>query len=248
MTVSVITVTYNAGATVEEAAQSVVSQRGDFALDYHVVDGGSTDDTLARLERFNGQIAQLTSEPDNGLYDAMNRGVARAKGDIIGILNADDRYADDTVISDVLNAFEETGADGIYADLDYVDAEDGHTITRRWKSGHPSSFRRGWMPPHPTLFVKRLLYEQHGLFNTTLRSAADYELMLRFFHFRGGQLAYLPRTTVKMRAGGQSNASLRNRLKANAEDARAWRLNQASPPPLLRIQKPLRKLKQFGQR
>ena len=112
MTVSVITVTYNAGATVEEAAQSIVSQRGDFALDYHVVDGGSTDDTLDRLERFNDQIAQLTSEPDNGLYDAMNRGVARAKGDIIGILNADDRYADDTVISDVLNAFEETGADG----------------------------------------------------------------------------------------------------------------------------------------
>lgn len=104
------------------------------------------------------------------------------------------------------------------------------------------------MPPHPTLFVKRELYEQHGLFNLALRSAADYELMLRFFHFRGAELAYLPRTTVKMRAGGQSNASLTNRIKANAEDAHAWRLNGSAPPPLLRLRKPLRKLGQFTKR
>ena len=104
------------------------------------------------------------------------------------------------------------------------------------------------MPPHPTLFVRRELYEQHGLFNLQLKSAADYELMLRFFHFRGAELAYLPRVTVKMRAGGQSNASLKNRLRANAEDARAWRLNGSRPPALLRLQKPLRKLGQFGNR
>ena len=248
MTVSVVTVTFNAAATVEDAVRSVVGQKGDFALDYHVVDGGSSDDTVEKVKAFGDRVACLTCEPDQGLYDAMNKGVARAAGDIIGILNADDMYADDSVIADVVRTFKETDADGVYADLDYVDAEDGHTVTRQWRSGEPRDFRKGWMPPHPTLFVKRELYEQHGLFNLQLRSAADYELMLRFFHFRGAELAYLPRTTVKMRAGGQSNASLGNRIKANAEDAKAWRLNGVAPPPLLRLQKPLRKLRQFGKR
>ncbi len=248
MTVSVITVTYNAAQTIREAVQSVVDQQGDFKLDYHIVDGGSTDGTLDQLEPFQQHIAKLTSGPDDGLYDAMNRGVARAGGDVIGILNADDRYADPQVIADILDTFRKTQADGVYADLDYVDEENGETVTRQWKSGEPGDFRKGWMPPHPTLFVKRELYEQHGLFNLALRSAADYELMLRFFHFRGAELAYLPRTTVKMRAGGQSNASLTNRIKANAEDAHAWRLNGSAPPPLLRLRKPLRKLGQFTKR
>ena len=246
MTVSVITVTYNAEATVAEAARSVVEQAGAFDLDYHIVDGGSRDGTLAQLAPFEHRISQLSSAPDNGLYDAMNQGIARAKGDIVGILNSDDRYADSAVVQDVLDTFEHTDADGVYADLDYVDAEDGETVTRRWKSGHPRSFSRGWMPPHPTLFLKRELYAEYGGFNLQLRSAADYELMLRFFHFRGAELAYLPRTTVKMRAGGQSNASLGNRIRANAEDAKAWRLNGSAPPPLLRLRKPLRKLHQFG--
>ena len=248
MTVSVVTVTYNAAATVADAVRSVVEQQGDFALDYHLVDGRSTDGTLREIAPFEDHIAKVTSEPDQGLYDAMNRGVARAKGDIIGILNADDRLADNRVIADVLDTFAASDADGVYADLDYVDAEQGETVTRRWTSGEPGDFRRGWMPPHPTLFVRKELYEQHGLFNLNLRSAADYELMLRFFHFRGAALAYLPRVTVKMRAGGQSNASLSNRIKANAEDAKAWRLNGAKPPTLLRLQKPLRKLGQFGGR
>ena len=248
MTVSVVTVTYNATKTVAEAVRSVITQKGNFQLDYHIVDGGSRDGTLDQIAAFQDRITEITSGPDEGLYDAMNRGVARAKGDIIGILNADDRYADQHVIADVLEAFEDTGADAIYADLDYVDEADGRTVTRRWKSGHPGDWRKGWMPPHPTLFVKRELYEQAGLFSLQLTSAADYELMLRFFHFRGAELAYLPRVTVQMRAGGQSNASLGNRLRANAEDAQAWRLNGARPPFLLRFRKPLRKLGQFSGR
>jgi glycosyltransferase involved in cell wall biosynthesis len=248
MKVSVVTVTYNAAATVEMAVKSVLSQQGDFSLDYHIVDGGSTDGTLDILSAHEERITKITSEPDGGLYDAMNRGVARAKGDIIGILNADDAYADPNVIADILETFEKSGADGVYADLDYVDEESATEVTRHWKSGEPGDFRKGWMPPHPTLFVKRSLYEQHGLFNLQLRSAADYELMLRFFHFRGAKLGYLPRTTVKMRAGGQSNASIANRIKANAEDAKAWRLNGTAPPPLLRLAKPLRKIGQFAKR
>ena len=125
MTVSVVTVTYNAAETVADAVQSVIGQKGDFHLDYHIVDGGSRDGTLERIRPFEYRIAEITTGPDDGLYDAMNRGVARVKGDIVGILNADDRFADDRVIADVLGAFEATDADGIYADLDYVDAEDG---------------------------------------------------------------------------------------------------------------------------
>ena len=192
------------------------------------------------------RIAEITRPGPRALRRDEPRG--RAKGDIIGILNADDRFADNHVIADVLEAFEDTGADAIYADLDYVDEANGRTVTRRWKSGHPGDWRKGWMPPHPTLFVKRKLYEQAGLFNLQLKSAADYELMLRFFHFRGAELAYLPRVTVQMRAGGQSNVSLGNRLRANAEDARAWRLNGARPPLLLRLRKPLRKIGQFSGR
>ena len=248
MTISVVTVTFNAAATVEMAVKSVLSQQGDFSLDYHIVDGGSTDGTLDILQTHKEHISEISSGPDGGLYDAMNRGVARAKGDIIGILNADDAYADPQVIADVLKTFKKTGADGVYADLDYVDEATATEVTRQWKSGVPGDFRKGWMPPHPTLFVKRSLYEQHGLFNLQLRSAADYELMLRFFHFRGAKLDYLPRTTVKMRAGGQSNASIANRIKANAEDAKAWRLNGTAPPPLLRLAKPLRKIGQFTKR
>ena len=248
MTVSVVTVTYNAASTVDQAVRSVLDQQGGFTLDYHIVDGGSTDGTLDILEAHKARISEITSRADAGLYDAMNRGVARAKGDIIGILNADDAYSDPHVIADILKTFETTGADAVYADLDYVDEATATVVTRHWKSGEPGDFRKGWMPPHPTLFVKRQIYEQHGLFSLELRSAADYELMLRFFHFRGAQLAYLPRTTVKMRAGGQSNASLTNRVKANAEDAKAWRINGSAPPPLLRLAKPLRKINQFLKR
>ena len=185
MTVSVVTVTYNAASTVDQAVRSVLDQQGGFTLDYHIVDGGSTDGTLDILEAHKARIAAITSQPDAGLYDAMNRGVARAKGDIIGILNADDAYADPHVIADILKTFETTGADAVYADLDYVDEATATVVTRHWKSGEPGDFRKGWMPPHPTLFVKREIYEQHGLFSLELRSAADYELMLRFFHFRG---------------------------------------------------------------
>ena len=186
MTVSVVTVTYNAASTVDQAVRSVLDQQGGFTLDYHIVDGGSTDGTLDILEAHKARITAITSQPDAGLYDAMNRGVARAKGDIIGILNADDAYADPHVIADILKTFETTGADAVYADLDYVDEATATVVTRHWKSGEPGDFRKGWMPPHPTLFVKRQIYEQHGLFSLELRSAADYELMLRFFPFQGG--------------------------------------------------------------
>ena len=251
MVVSIVTVCYQAEATLAEAMQSVLVQipalPEGWRLEYLVVDGASTDGTLAIAQSFPSEHVRVVSEPDEGLYDAMNKGVRLATGNVVGILNADDAYAHDRVLAEVLEALERTGADGAYGDLDYVDGQDPSKVVRRWKAGDyvPGAFRRGWMPPHPTLFLTRRCYADHGLFNVTLRSAADYELMLRMIHRHHIQLTYLPRTLVRMRTGGTSNATWSNRWKAHLEDWQAWRLNGYHPSPWTLLAKPLRKLPQF---
>ena len=208
MRISVITVCYNAASTLEDAVQSVLSQTTDprepFDLEYIVVDGGSTDGTLDLLEPYRNRIAKLISEPDQGLYDAMNKGIRAATGDVVAILNADDVYASLDILARVAAAFRATDAEAIYGNLNYVTAEDITQVKRHWRAGdfQPGAFRRGWMPPHPALFVRRSCYERWGMFSLALRSAADYELMLRFIHRHGMSLAYLPETLVLMRAGG----------------------------------------------
>ena len=248
MKISIVTVAYNAEATIAAAAASVVGQRGDdFELEYIIVDGASTDGTLAALGPYRDGIARVISEPDRGLYDAMNKGVAAATGDFIGILNADDAYAHDGVLAAVAARFAATGADALYGDLDYV-AEDGSgRVVRRWRSGEmgPRSFLRGWMPPHPTFFLARSVYAEHGVYSLDLRSAADYELMLRMLHKHRVRAAYLPDVLVKMQTGGMSNASWGNRLRANREDRAAWRMNGLRPMPWTLVMKPLRKLGQW---
>ncbi|MBG28148.1 MAG: glycosyl transferase [Crocinitomicaceae bacterium] len=248
MKISIITVAYNAEATIAEAVASVVSQRQDgFELEYIIVDGASTDETLAALEPHSDGIALIISEPDRGLYDAMNKGVAAATGDFIGILNADDTYAHNGVLAAVAARLEETGADALYGDLDYVAADGSGRVVRRWRSGEmgPRSFLRGWMPPHPTFFLARSMYTNHGVYSLELGSAADYELMLRMLHKHGVSATYLPDVLVKMRTGGMSNASWGNRLRANSEDRRAWRMNGLRPMPWTLVMKPLRKLGQW---
>ena len=251
MRISVVTVCYNAAATVADAAQSVLGQvphpDAHFDLEYIVVDGGSTDSTLDALAPFRDRIATLISEPDRGLYDAMNKGIKAATGDVVAILNADDVYASTDVLACVAATIRETGAEAVYGDLHYVDANNLTHVLRRWRSGafRPGAFRRGWMPPHPALFVTRSCYERWGLFTLALRSAADYELMLRFIHRYDMTLAYLPETLVLMRAGGVSNASLIHRIRAHREDWKAWRMNGYHPSPLTLLAKPLRKLPQF---
>ena len=188
MKISIVTVAYNAEATIAEAVASVVGQRQDgFELEYIIVDGASTDGTLAALEPYRDGIAHIISEPDRGLYDAMNKGVAAATGDFIGILNADDAYAHTGVLAAVAARLEETGAEALYGDLDYVAADGSGRVVRRWRSGEmgPRSFLRGWMPPHPTFFLARSVYAEHGVYSLDLRSAADYELMLRMLHKHG---------------------------------------------------------------
>ena len=244
MKVSIITIAYNSAETIEDTIKSVVAQ--DYPdIEYVIIDGGSTDDTLKIVEQYKDKISKVISEPDKGIYDAMNKGVANASGELIGILNSDDIYADDKVISDIVSKIGDK--DAIYADLVYVKRDATDEVTRYWKSGayKKGAFVKGWMPPHPTFFVRKNCYDQYGTYNVKLKSAADYECMLRMIHKHQISLAYLPRVITKMRVGGQSNVTVNNRVKANKEDRMAWELNGLKPKFYTLYVKPLRKIGQF---
>jgi len=246
MKVSIITICYNSEATIRETITSVLSQSYS-DIEYIIVDGASKDGTCEIVRSFGDKISTFVSERDKGIYDAMNKGVKLATGDVIGILNSDDFYADANVVSDIVHTFEKTGARGVYADLVYVDRENINKITRTWKSGpyEDGKFLFGWMPPHPTFFVKREVYEAYGHYTTELRSSSDYEFMLRVIHKEKISVGYLPRVITKMRVGGQSNVTLANRKKANREDRRAWEMNGLKPYFFTIALKPLRKIHQF---
>ncbi|MCF8214909.1 MAG: glycosyltransferase [Chitinophagaceae bacterium] len=243
--ISIITVSFNSASTIADTLKAVFNQTYK-RIEHIIVDGGSTDQTINIVEGFP-HVAKCISEKDEGIYFAMNKGIAMASGDIIGILNADDLYADDEVIAKVTAVFEDPAVDATYADLVFVDRDDVSKVVRTWKSGifTRSSMYNGWMPPHPTFFVRRAIYEKYGLFNTALRSAADYELMLRFLLKHEINLSYLPETIIKMRQGGKSTASISNRINANMEDRKAWKMNGLKPHFFTLILKPLRKIKQF---
>lgn len=244
MLVSIVTATYNSAATVAETIRSVGEQ--DYPrIEHIVVDGLSGDNTLEIIKEFPS--VKVISEKDKGIYDAMNKGILAANGDIIGILNSDDIYADSKVISKIVEAFQDSTVQCCYADLQYMHALDNSRITRTWKSGNyrQGSFYWGWMPPHPTFFVRKSVYDKVGLYNTSMRSAADYEMMLRIFVKNNLQTAYVPAVIVKMRTGGISNATVWNRIRANREDREAWRVNGLRPYFFTLYLKPLRKITQF---
>jgi len=249
MKFSIITVSYNSSDTILDTLNSVNGQNYP-DVEHLVIDGGSDGETIQILEDNKQHINVLISEPDRGIYDAMNKGIELATGDVIGILNSDDIYTDESVLSDVAKLFENPKTAAVYADLVYVDRDDTGKIKRKWISGKysPGDFKRGWMPPHPTFFVRRNSYEKYGLFNIDFTSAADYELMLRFIHKNEINIDYLPRVIIKMRLGGQSNVSFKNRLKANNEDRKAWEINGLKPGRLTFIRKPLSKIGQFFKR
>jgi len=247
MKLSIITVSYNSAATIVDTVESVLAQT--YAkVEYLVIDGASSDETLARLEPYRDRIDVLVSEPDGGTYDAMNKGLARASGEVAGILNSDDVYADSGVLERVISAFA-GGVDCVYGDLQYVAQENPGRVVRDWRSGpyRTGAFRRGWHPPHPSFFVRRAIYEQLGGFRTELRIAADYEFMLRVMERAKRPAAYLPEVLVRMRTGGASNRSVANIWKANRECFRAWRMNGygARIAAAAVGRKPLRKLRQL---
>jgi glycosyltransferase len=192
-------------------------------------------------------VSACISEKDDGIYYAMNKGIELASGDVIGILNADDIYANNDVLKEVMDLFEDASIDAVYGDLDFVDPYDLTKTKRSWRSGtfNKHLFYQGWMPPHPTFFVRSDAYRKYGKFNTTLTSAADYELMLRFLLKNEIKPAYLKKVMVKMRLGGKSTGSIINRLIANREDRLAWQLNGLKPHFFTLILKPLRKINQF---
>lgn len=244
--VSIITITYNSGATLRDTIESVVNQTYP-NVEYIIVDGLSKDNTLAIVEEYKNKIAKVVSEKDHGLYDALNKGIGLATGDIIGLIHSDDFYTNPQVIERVVKTLTEQKTDGLYADLYYVDKDDTNRIFRKWKSGNykHGMFLNGWMPPHPTFFVKRECYEKFGKFNLLFKSAADYELMLRFIHKYQIKLSYLPEFIIKMRVGGKSNVTLKNRIRANQEDRKAWKINGLKPRIYTLYAKPLRKIVQL---
>jgi len=245
MKISIITATFNSAKTVRDTLTSVNSQ--DYPdIEHIIIDGLSKDETLKIVKEFP-HVAKVVSEKDKGIYDAMNKGVALATGDVVGILNSDDLYTHEKVISNVMKAFRDPKVDVVYADLQYVRSDNLNKITRTWKSGPFSKkkFYYGWMPPHPTFFVRKKVYDTIGNFNLSLRSAADYEFMLRVLLKYDHNVHYIPDVIVKMRTGGMSNATFRHRLAANREDREAWRMNNIRPYFFTVTFKPLRKVFQF---
>jgi glycosyltransferase len=243
--VSIITVCHNAAHTIADTLGSVASQTYS-NIEHIIIDGASSDTTLQVIRQFQ-HVTQLVSEKDEGMYPALNKGIALATGEIIGILHADDTYAKNDVIAKVAALFADTSVDAVYGDLVFVDQQHPEKITRRWIAGpyRKNDFYRGWMPPHPTFFVRANLYTQFGNFNTSFTSAADYELMLRFLLKHSIRPVYLPEVMIRMRQGGRSTTSVKNRLIAHLEDWRAWKVNHLRPHFFTLFLKPIRKIRQF---
>jgi glycosyltransferase len=226
MRVSIITVVYNGAATIADTVESVINQSYP-DVEYILIDGLSQDGTLKAIDKYQNHISQLISEADNGLFEALNKGIKRAQGDIIGILHADDVYENPQVIEKVCQVFASHEVDSCYGDLLYVDKNHLDKVIRYWRSSNfqPGIFRYGWMPPHPTFFVKKEIYEKYGYFKTNFKISADYELVLRFLEVHQISTYFLPEILIRMRWGGTSNGSLRNLLTKISEDYRAWKIN-----------------------
>ncbi len=224
--VSIITVSYNSADTIRDTLESVLEQ--DYEnIEYIVVDGASTDDTIRIVREYEDCVALLICEPDRGIYDAMNKGIAAATGEIVALLNSDDLYARPTAVSELVAHMENNSVDLVFADLVLVARGDLNKVLRYYDSGHfrPSKVRFGWMPAHPTLMVKRSLYSQVGLFRLDYEIAADFEMVVRLFHVARGSYAYLPSVVIKMRAGGISTSGIRSSWILNTEIVRACRSN-----------------------
>lgn len=237
MKISIITPSFNSEKTIEETIKSVLSQTYN-DIEYLIIDGGSRDRTLEIVDKYKDKISKIVSEPDKGIYDGMNKGIKLATGEIVGILNSDDLYFDESVIENVMKVFKENKIDCLWGDLVYF-KDDPNKFIRVWKGGNykPGIFKTGWVPPHPTFFVKKEIYEKYGYFRLDFPVAADYELMLRFLEKYRVKGYYLPKFLVKMRAGGNAN-KLKNIIKGNLECIRAWKVNGLKMPfytPFFRI-------------
>jgi glycosyltransferase len=252
MNISIVTVTFNCGDPVLDCLDSVLTQSHNHT-EHVLVDGASNDGTIELLQGYSGRAnlrAALVSEPDQGIYDALNKGLARATGEVVGLLHGDDAFADAEVLAAVAGAFSDPNVQVVYGDLEYVSQERPNQVIRYWRAGpfSPARLRYGWMPPHPTFFLRRSLYERYGAFDTSYRIAADYDFMLRVLkHLTSDEVVYIPRVFTRMRTGGTSNRSLSNIARKSREDYWALRSNGIGGVGTLLL-KNARKLPQFWQR
>jgi glycosyltransferase involved in cell wall biosynthesis len=226
MKVTIITAVYNGAEHIQSCIESVLSQNHP-DIEYIIVDGASKDNTLEIVKSYGNKISQIISEPDNGMYDAMNKGLRIATGDIIGILNADDFYIDNTIISQIVAEFEKTKADSVYADIAFVAKDNLSKVLRYYSSAsfRPWKFRFGYMPAHPSFFLKRNIYEKYGYFKTNYKLCADFDLIVRLYSTHKISFSYFPKMVVKMRMGGKSNQSIGNIMLLNKEILRGCHEN-----------------------
>jgi glycosyltransferase len=246
MKVTIITVTYNSAKYLEDCINSVVNQTYP-EIEHIIIDAASTDGTLDIIRSYENQIAKWVSETDKGMYDAINKGMEMATGDVIGILNSDDMLATKDVIAEIVNCFIQHKVDSVYGDLVYVDQVNTKRIIRYWKgfSYKRYRFNYGWMPAHPTFYFKRELLKELGGYESHYFTAADYEFMARYLYRFRISAKYISMLIVKMRVGGQSNRNIKSRLRANRRDYLAMKINKIPFPFIASILKPLIKLRQY---
>lgn len=246
MKISVITATFNSSNTILDCIGSINIQTYP-DIEHIIIDGASKDNTIELIDTHQLRVKMMVSEPDKGIYDAMNKGIANATGDVVGLLNSDDFYFDKFALENVMNIFKTTQADCVYADLFYVDRINTNKVVRHWKTGEfrPGAFRSGWHPAHPSFFLKRDVYNKFGGFDLTFLLAADFELMLRMLEKHRISSVYLPVPLVKMRLGGETNKSLSNIYYQNLECIRAFKKNELKAGIFYPVYRLIPKLKQF---
>ena len=248
MKISIITVCYNSAATIQDTIASIATQSYP-DIEHIVVDGASRDGTVD-IVRAAQSVSKYVSEPDKGIYDAMNKGIAMATGEIVGTLNSDDFYMHDKVLENIVDVFSDPRVDACYADLIYVRQRDSSSVVRYWKSRPfiPGLFKHGWMPAHPTFFVRKRLYDELGAYDLDFKLQSDFELTMRYLELFRVNSVYLPEVIVKMRVGGASNQSLRNIIRGNIEAYKACRKNHLGVSPLFNLFKILSRVPQFFRR
>jgi len=248
MKISIITPTYNSAATVRDTLESVLSQQIS-DLEYIIIDGASSDNTLQIIEEYQERLKiKLISESDHGLYDAMNKGIELATGDIIGIINSDDFYKNGLILKKIIATFSaHSEIDACYGDLAFVETTNCQKIVRYWRAGkyNKKKLAYGWTIPHPTLFLKKELYQKYGVFRTDLSLASDYEFILRLFNAERVNVFYLPETLVYMRTGGSSSKNLKQRIRGWQELKKAWTINNLAIPNFFIFRRLLNKLGQY---
>ncbi len=247
--VTIVTVCFNSEKYIEDTIKSVLNQSYK-NIEYIIIDGASRDNTLKIINKYKdnfGNRLKVISQKDNGIYDAMNKGISHSTGEIIGLINSDDYLANEYIIEKVVKNFIKNSCDLVYGDLEFIDNNNPSVVVRKWRSGiyKEKMFKKGWCPPHPTLYMKKAVYDSIGLFSLNYKIAADYDLMLRLFEIYKPKVSYLKEVMVKMRIGGVSTRNFRSKIINKRECAIAWSNNGLKKPFLFDFIRIIRKIPQF---